>query len=199
MGYLILKGKCKFCHVRISLRYPIIEALTGFFSLISVIKWGFPENIIYFGFISALIVITFIDLDFQIIPDIISLPGIALGYVISVFIFKRGFFEPLIAIITGGGIFYAIGKGYELIKKIEGLGGGDVKLMAMFGAFLGIKAIPFIILVSSLTGTVVGIYLMIFKKKDSKFAIPFGPFLCFGAVLYIFFGQKVIDWYINLL
>ncbi len=199
IGYLILKGRCKFCHEPISFRYPFVEALSGLAALISYSRWDFPENIIYFIFICALIVITFIDIDFQIIPDTISLPGIVLGYLISVFIFKRGFIEPLIALLIGGGIFYAIGKGYELIKKIEGLGGGDVKLMAMFGAFLGIKSIPFIILISSLTGTMLGLYLMIFKKKDSRFAIPFGPFLCFGAVTYIFWGEKIINWYLNLL
>ncbi|MCX7641124.1 MAG: A24 family peptidase, partial [Elusimicrobiales bacterium] len=126
---------------------------------------------------SALIVITFIDIDFQIIPDRISLSGIVLGYLVSVFIFKRGFINPLLAIFIGGGIFYIVGKGYEIFTKREGLGGGDVKLMAMFGAFLGLKSIPFIILISSLTGTIVGLYLILFKNKDTKFAIPFGPFL----------------------
>lgn len=199
IGYFILKGRCKFCKESISLRYPLVEALTGFFFLVSFIKWGFPENIIYSILISSLIVITFIDIDFQIIPDSISLPGIVIGYILSAFVLKRGYIDPLLGIIVGGGIFYIIGKSYELIKKIEGLGGGDVKLMAMFGAFFGLKSIPFIIIISSFTGTLLGLYLMFFHKKDSKFAIPFGPFLCLGAIVYIFFGERIINWYLGLL
>lgn len=197
IGYLILKGRCAYCDNKISIRYPFVETLTGFFFLISFINWGFPENIIYFVFICSLIVVTFIDIDFQIIPDRISLTGIFVGYIVSLLIFKRGFLSPLLGIILGGGIFYLIGKSYELITKREGLGGGDVKLMAMFGAFLGVKSIPFIILVSSLTGTLLGLYLILFKKKDTKFAIPFGPFLCLGAIIYIFWGEQIISWYLN--
>lgn len=196
-GYLILGGKCKFCNEKISLRYPFVEILAGFFLLVSFIKWSFPENIIYFIFLSALIVITFIDIDFQIIPDRISLTGILLGYLISVFIFKRGYLNPLLGILVGGGIFYTVGTVYEMVTKREGLGGGDVKLMAMFGAFLGPKSVPFIILISSLTGTILGLYLIFFKKKDTKFAIPFGPFLCLGAIIYIFWGDSIIGWYLN--
>lgn len=197
IGYIILLGKCKFCKNKISLRYPFVEAITGFFLLISFINWNFPYNLIYFIFICTLIVITFIDIDFQIIPDRISLTGILLGYLVSLFIFKKGFLEPFLGIIVGGGIFYVIGVAYEFFTKREGLGGGDVKLMAMFGSFLGLKSIPFIILISSFTGTIVGLYLIFYKNKDSKYAIPFGPFLCLGALVYIFAGEKIINWYLG--
>lgn len=198
-GYIILSGKCKFCKEKISPRYPFVEFLTALAALLCYLFFTPIIAVINFVFIAVLIVITFIDIDFQIIPDVISLSGIVAGGLVSYIIFSRSFLSILAAVIAGGGVFYIIGKSYELITKREGLGGGDVKLMAFFGAYLGIKSLPFIILVSSLTGTVVGVYLMIVKGRDFKFAIPFGPFLSFGAVLYLFWGEKIIEWYLSLL
>lgn len=198
-GYIMLFGKCKFCGEKISVRYPFVEFITGLAAFFCFISFSPLSAVIYFCFISTLIVITFIDIDFQIIPDLLSLPGIVIGGVISYFVFGRSFLEIVVATVTGGGIFYVIGKSYELIAKREGLGGGDVKLMAFFGAFLGLKSIPFIVLVSSLSGTILGIYLMLVKGKDTKFAIPFGPFLSGAAVLYVFLGEWIISWYLSLL
>ncbi len=195
----MLSGKCKFCGKNISLRYPFVELVTALFACFCYKFFTPVEAVFNFIFIATLIVITFIDLDFQIIPDVISLPGIILAAGVSYFVFHRSFLSVVVAIITGGGIFYVTGKAYELIAKREGLGGGDVKLMAYFGAYLGIKAIPFIILISSLTGTIVGVYLMLVKGKDGKFALPFGPFLSFAAVLYLFFGDRLITWYLGYL
>lgn len=199
ISYFILKGRCKFCDAPISLRYPFIEAFTGFFAVVCYLNWPPLIAFLHFIFISSLIVITFIDLDFQIIPDIISIPGTILSAIVSVFIFKSSILNTIIAILLGGGLFYLIGKGYEMIKKREGLGGGDVKLMAMFGAYLGIKAVLFITFFGSLLGSIIGVFLMIFQKKESTYAIPFGPFLCFGAIIYLFFGNKIISWYLTML
>lgn len=121
------------------------------------------------------------------------------GAFVSYFIFERTFISVLIAVIAGGGIFYLIGTIYEWVAKQPGLGLGDVYLMAFFGAYLGIKSLPFIILISSLSGTITGLYLMIVKGKDSKYALPFGPFLSFAALLYLFLGEKIINWYFDLL
>lgn len=198
LGFIILSGKCKFCGKKISFRYPLVEFVTGLSAFFCYISFTPLHALVNFCFISVLIIITFIDLDFQIIPDVLSLPGIVISALISYFFFNRSFTSIIVAILVGGGIFYLIGVVYEFLAKREGLGGGDVKLMAFFGAFLGIKSIPFIILVSSLTGTIVGVYLMLFKGKNSTFAIPFGPFLSGAAFLYLFFGEKIINWYLTL-
>lgn len=198
LGFIILSGKCKYCGEKISFRYPFVEFITGLAAFFCFVTFPPLYALINFCFISTLIVITFIDLDFQIIPDVLSLPGIVISGFISYFIFNRTLTSIIVAILVGGGIFYIIGKVYEFFAKREGLGGGDVKLMAFFGAFLGLKSIPFIILISSLAGTIVGIYLMVGKGKNSTFAIPFGPFLSGAALLYLFFGEKIINWYLTL-
>lgn len=196
-GYLSLKGKCKYCKEKISPRYPIVEAISGIFAILCYYNWDSYIAIIHYLFLSSLIVISFIDIDFQIIPDIISIPAIVISIFLSVFVFDRSIFITLIATIIGGGIFLVIGKSYELIAKKEGLGGGDVKLMAFFGAYLGLKSIFFIIFVSSLVGTIYGLSLIILQGKKTSHAIPFGPFLSFGALLYLFFGEVLIKWYLT--
>jgi len=199
IGYFLLKGKCKFCNNKISKRYPLVESLTALFALICFYTWQPIEASVHFLFIATLIAITFIDIDFQIIPDSINYTGIVISIVLSIFFFKRGLTNTLIATFVGGGLFYIIGKTYEIIAKKEGLGGGDVKLMAFFGAYLGLKAIFFITFVGSLTGTIYGIYLMVSKNKNKDYAIPFGPFLCLSALIYLFFGEKITSWYISIL
>lgn len=199
LGYFIINGKCKFCQIKISFRYPFIEFLSALFAVLCFIKWPMPISLINFLFISTLIVITFIDIDFQIIPDSINYSGIVVSFLLSIFLFKRDLVQTLLAVIIGGGIFYLIGITYEKIAKKEGLGGGDVKLMAFLGAFLGLKSVFFIIFVASTTGTIFGIFLMLFKNKNKEYAIPFGPFLSFSALLYLFFGDKIIAWYLGIL
>jgi leader peptidase (prepilin peptidase)/N-methyltransferase len=197
IGYIILKGKCKFCNEKISIRYPFIEGLTGCLALLCYLNWDLNLAILHFLFLSSLIVITFIDIDFQIIPDVISLPAILISFFLSIFVLNRSFISTILAILIGGGIFFIIGKIYELVAKKEGLGGGDVKLMAYFGGYLGLKSIFFIIFVSSLFGTIYGLSLMILHGKKSSQAIPFGPFLSLGAFLYLFFGDRMILWYLS--
>ncbi|HOO41685.1 MAG TPA: A24 family peptidase, partial [Syntrophales bacterium] len=136
---------------------------------------------------------TFIDMDYQIIPDVISLPGIPLCFLAAVFVMEVPFLDALAGILVGGGILYVIAVGYEWIAKREGMGGGDIKLLAMLGAFFGWKSLLFIVLCSSLTGAVIGITLMVIKGQDMKYAVPFGPFLALGAVLYFFFGEPFLN------
>lgn len=146
----------------------------------------------------SLIVVTFIDLEHQIIPDSISLPGIVIGFAASFLPESPGWLSSLIGIAVGGGSLLLIATAYEKITGKEGMGGGDVKLLAMLGGFLGWKAVPFVIFTGSLVGSVIGITLMSVQKKGSDLKIPFGPFLAFGAILYIFFGEEMIAWYLTL-
>jgi leader peptidase (prepilin peptidase)/N-methyltransferase len=198
LSYLILKGKCRNCGCPISFRYPVVEILTALMALLSVWKFGATlQGLGAFTFICALIVITFIDIDHQIIPDVISLPGIPIFLLAAIFIMGVPWLDAILGVLCGGGILYAIAAGYELITKREGMGGGDIKLLGMLGAFLGWKSLPFILLVSSLTGAVIGIALMAAKGRDMKYAVPFGPFLSMAAALYLFVGESLIHYFLN--
>jgi leader peptidase (prepilin peptidase)/N-methyltransferase len=200
LSYLILRGRCRGCDTRISIRYPIIEVLCGLFAMTCGLQYGYGlPALVYFILIAALLVITFIDIDHRIIPDIISLPGIPLGFICSFLLPQLKWSDSLIGILAGGGSLLAVAWGYQLITGKDGMGGGDVKLLAMIGAFLGWKGVLFTIMASSLIGTVIGVVLMMRSGKDMKMAVPFGPFLATGAIIYIFWGPRLVEWYFNLL
>jgi leader peptidase (prepilin peptidase)/N-methyltransferase len=143
-------------------------------------------------------VITFIDIDHRIIPDIISLPGIPIGFAASFVLPSIDWSNSLLGILAGGGILYLVAWGYQMVAHKEGMGGGDIKLLAMIGAFVGWKGVFFTIFVSSAVGTIVGLFEMIRTGQNMKLAIPFGPFLAIGAVTYVFMGQPLINWYLHL-
>jgi leader peptidase (prepilin peptidase)/N-methyltransferase len=145
-----------------------------------------------------LIVITVIDLYHQIIPDSISLPGIGAGLLCSFILPQLTVLNSLSGILVGGGSLFLVATLYQWFFKREGMGGGDVKLLAMIGAFLGWKAVILTILLSSLIGSISGIAIMIVKGKDIKYAIPFGPFLSLGAVISLFYGDRLIQWYLGI-
>jgi len=205
ISYLVLKGRCRSCGERISPQYPVVETTNAILTMLLFMKFGISLTFLFlFVFCSALVVITFIDLEHRIIPDVISLPGIAVGFISSFFVqapglqnSMSGWINSLIGILAGGGTLFLVAFAYHLLTGKEGMGGGDIKLLAMMGAFLGWVAVPFIIFASSLTGSIIGISLMLAQKKDTKLAIPFGPFLAFGAILYVFCGKDIIDWYMN--
>jgi len=199
ISFLVLKGKCRDCRAPISLQYPFVEGITALSSLFLVIKFGPSLSyLVYFTFVSALIVITVIDLYHQIIPDVISLPGIGVGLLVSLIIPQITFSNSLIGVLLGGGSLFLVATLYQWLFKREGMGGGDVKLLAMIGAFLGWKAVLLTILLSSLIGSVTGILMMVVKGKDFKYAIPFGPFLSLGAVISLFYGEEIVRWYLYL-
>lgn len=193
ISYILLKGRCRECHEKISFRYPLVELITAVISLLLFWKFGLTFQYLFsFIFVCALMVITFIDLDHQIIPDVITLPGIPIFFLAAVFAMNLRFLDAFLGFLIGGGCLYGIAFVYELVTKREGMGGGDIKLLAMIGAFLGWQSLLFVLLVSSLLGAVVGISLMMVKGQDMKYAVPFGPFLSFAAVAYIFFGDYAI-------
>ncbi|MBW2568718.1 MAG: prepilin peptidase [Deltaproteobacteria bacterium] len=200
LSYLWLKARCRHCNQSIPFRYPLVEIICGSFALFTFLKFGFSfECLIYFLFITSLIIITFIDIDHQIIPDIITLPGIPISFLASFALPSLTYKDSLLGLLAGGGSLLIVGWTYSLIKKAEGMGGGDIKLMAMIGAILGWKGVLFTIFIASVTGTLVGIIIIIRTQKDMKVPIPFGPFLSAGAIAYIFFGPDLITWYLGLL
>jgi len=197
-SYLWLKGRCRNCKASISLRYPLVELMAGILAIAILFMFGLTlEGVVYFVFISSLLVITFIDIDHKIIPDIITLPGIPIGLAASIVLPDMTFKSSLLGLLVGGGSLLLVAWTYSLITQKEGMGGGDIKLLGMIGTFIGWKGVIFTIFAASLTGTFVGIIVMLLKGKNLKFAIPFGPFLSIGAMSYIFFGDKVFFWYLH--
>jgi len=200
ISYIVLKGRCRHCGTPISLRYPLVEIITGLFSAALFIQFGLnPKTVFLFLFTAALIAITFIDLQHKIIPDVISLPGILVGLVFSFFP-SAGIspLEALIGIVGGGGFLFLVGTVFEKVTGREGMGGGDVKLLAMIGAWMGWKALPFIVLISALTGSVIGGVSLALTRQGMRSRIPFGPFLALGALVFLFFGDDITLWFYRL-
>jgi leader peptidase (prepilin peptidase) / N-methyltransferase len=197
IGYLILRGRCRQCHSPISIRYPIVELLGGLFALCLFLKFGqSPAALIYFIFVAALLTITFIDLDHRIIPDIITLPGIPIGLAASFLLPQVTVTQSMIGILAGGGSLLAVAWVYQLLTGREGMGGGDIKLLAMIGAFIGWQGVLLTIFAASAIGTLAGILAMLKTGKGMKLAVPFGPFLAIGALIHLFFGEAIISWYL---
>jgi leader peptidase (prepilin peptidase)/N-methyltransferase len=199
-SYLWLKGRCRNCKASISLRYPLVELMTGILAIAVLFMFGLTlEGVVYFVFISSLLVITFIDIDHKIIPDIITIPGIPIGLAASFVLPAMTFKSSLMGLLVGGGSLLLVAWIYSLVTRKEGMGGGDIKLLGMIGTFIGWKGVIFTIFAASLAGTLVGIIVMLQKRENLKFAIPFGPFLSIGAMSYVFFGEKVLLWYFHLI
>jgi len=192
LSWLVLMGLCRDCGAGISSRYFWVEFLTGVLSFGVVTKYGLSiKSLIFLVLVWGLVAITFIDLDFQIIPDEISIGGFLLALVVSPFM-PVEFAGAIIGALVGGGIFYALAVLYP-----GGMGGGDIKLMAAIGAFLGWKMALLTIVVGSIAGSVVGIAAMTLFGKTRKDKIPFGPFLALGALVSIFFGSEMIAAYLG--
>jgi leader peptidase (prepilin peptidase)/N-methyltransferase len=167
----------------------VVELTSGLFTLFVYQKWGISLSaFFYLIFLYALIVISFIDLKWQIIPDVISLPGILLGLTASFFL-PLSFKDAFLGALLGGGVLFFVAYGYYFITKKEGMGGGDIKLLAMIGAFLGWQAVPFVLFIASLMGSIIGIIWLIATGKDRHCPIPFGPFLALGAICVLFYPQ----------
>lgn len=197
ISYLILRGKCRYCGYHIPLRYPVVEFLSGSLSLTLFLKFGLSAHfLIYTIFVWSLLVITFIDLDTLTIPDVITLPGIVLGFFASFLLPQIAYWQSILGILLGGGSLYLMAFFYYTFTKREGMGGGDIKLLAMIGAFLGYKSILFVIFFSSLIGTLVGVIVMIKQRKGRTYPIPFGPFLAIGTLLHILWGHELFQWYL---
>ncbi|MCX5895901.1 MAG: prepilin peptidase [Proteobacteria bacterium] len=199
ISYVVLNGRCRNCKAPISFQYFLVELITPLAYLTLYyyfgISWSCAISAI---FLSALIVITFIDFEHQIIPDVISLPAIPFFFLSSFIVPWITPFNSLMGIAAGGGILYLIAKSYYLLRKEEGMGGGDIKLLAMIGAFLGWKGALLSLMLGACVGTIVGITMMLLRGKNIKYALPFGPFLSIGAFCALLWGNAIIRWYVNL-
>lgn len=200
-SYLLLRGKCRDCGERISLRYPLIEFLTASMVAALYLKFGLtPLFGVTFVFCAAMLTVFWIDLDHMIIPDLISLNGIVLGIIVSLTGFIPGLAWPqsVCGLLLGGLSLYVPAYIYEKVRHTEGLGAGDIKLLAMIGSFTGPYGVVFVLFFSSLVGSVAALIGMTFKNVNSSTPIPFGPFLTAAAIAYIFVGAEVIDKFFEL-
>ena len=200
ISYIILLGRCRRCKAPISPRYPIVEIITGLLSTALFIRYGLDYRyFIFLGFSASLVIISFIDLQYKIIPDVISLPGVIIGLAFSVIFDHISWLESMIGVLAGGGSLFLVAVVFEKLTGREGMGGGDVKLLAMIGAWMGWRALPFIILISSLTGTIIGGGSLLLASRGLQTKIPFGPFLVLGTLIYFFFGDELLFWYSRIL
>ena len=211
LSWFLLRGRCRFCGTRISFRYPAVEALTGALAVLLVRRFGPPvESLllrgdlrglgiagIYFALACALVVIALIDLDHTIVPDAIALPGIAAGLAASLAL-PLSLRDSVLGAALGAGSLWAVARGYSWVMGREGMGLGDVKLLAMIGAFLGWKGVLFTLLASSVTGAAVMDVVLPLRGRGLRQAFPFGPFLCLAALAYVFCGEPLVAWYLRL-
>ncbi|KPL03952.1 MAG: hypothetical protein AMJ90_02525 [candidate division Zixibacteria bacterium SM23_73_2] len=199
LSYILLKGRCRNCRARISFRYPLVELLTSFWFFFVFLKSGLGWESVALLFLGcSLIVIFFIDLQHKIIPDVITLPGVVLGILFSFLIPEKSFINSLLGLFVGGGLFYLFAILGEAIFKRESLGGGDIKLALMLGAFLGWEKILLVFFLAAILGSIIGILFMFLSQKVRKEKIiPFGPFLALAAFLGILWGEKLIRYYLD--
>jgi leader peptidase (prepilin peptidase) / N-methyltransferase len=203
VSYLMLGGKCKGCKTKISMRYPLIEALTGALIGLVAYKYGYTYSALFaFVFVFALVALTFIDFDTQLLPDDITLPLLWLGLIFN-FNGGNGYFgftdlkSAVLGAIFGYLILWSVYWLFKLATGKEGMGYGDFKLLGAIGAWFGWQLLPAVILLSSVVGALIGISLMIFQGKGRSTAIPFGPFLALGGIMALFFGQQLAAFYLT--
>ena len=198
-SYLFLRGRCRGCGQGISPRYPLVELTTAVLTLAVVARFGpTPQAGVWLALVYCLVVITFIDLDHGIIPDVISLPGILIFAALGYWVLGHSLAWIGLGMLTGGGLPLVVAWAYARLRGVQGLGGGDVKLLALLGTVLGAQGILFIIFISSVVGAGIGLVVMAVKGGlDGRTRIPFGPFITLGALFYLFFGPMVIQWYLS--
>ena len=220
LSYLLLRGKCRYCRATISFQYPFVELLTGAAFLVCGLQWNFASpTYLNSLFLSVIIILIFTDFHHRILPNVLTLPGIIAGILLSPFQDPALYREALavrisnlfgyqatqailpwvgsvLGVIIGGGILLTIGYGYQKLRKRQGLGMGDIKMMAMVGAFLGWRLTFLTIFAGSLLGLLAGIYLIVFHKQNLQAKLPFGVFLGIGSALALFYGIPFLNWYL---
>jgi leader peptidase (prepilin peptidase)/N-methyltransferase len=196
-SWLVLRGRCRSCGERISAMYPIVEAVTGLVFVAGYLLYGAtPLLAARLLFACAMVVLFAIDLRHRILPNVITLPGIVVGVVLSLFL-PPGWRDSLIGVLIGGGVLYAIAEAYYRVRGIEGLGMGDVKMLGMIGAFLGWKLVLVTLVLASFSGSFIGIAMMMSGRGGMKAALPFGTFLAVGALIASVVGDRFLEWYLS--
>jgi len=200
LSYLLLRGKCTGCGAAISPRYPIVEAVSGILSAYAAWHFGFGiAAIAAIAFVWALIALTCIDFDTQLLPDSITQPLLWTGLLLNLYATYTSLPNALIGAVAGYLILWSVYWLFKLVTGKEGMGYGDFKLLAAIGAWLGWTMLPLVILLSSVVGAVVGITLIIFTKHGRNIPIPFGPYLAGGGLIALFWGQALTQSYLQLL
>ena len=191
ISFVALRGRCAFCQARISWRYPLVESLGGLLYLLGYHQLGLSVNAVAYALlVTALLVVSFIDLAYMIIPDAVTLPGLAVGVAVGLLPSSIGFANAVAGACLGGGIFLLITLLYP-----AGMGGGDVKLIAMIGAFVGWQAVLVTIILSAFCGAVSGLTLILLGLKGRRDPVPFGPFLALGGIAAMLWGEALLAWY----
>ncbi len=219
LSYLMLGAQCRHCNAEISARYPAVEALTGLLSGLIALQYGLTVQwFLYLAFCAAMIVLVLIDLDHRILPDVITLNGIWIGVVVSLYLALPSPFvlrlyrligvevtearvvavtASVIGLVFGAGLLWFVREAFFRIRGIEGMGFGDVKMMAMVGAFLGLPLTLLTILLGSVVGSVIGLAVIQLSGKSRNYELPFGTFLGMGAVVAVLYGNDIIRMYLD--
>jgi len=200
VSFLLLRGRCRACRQPISWRYPLVEGLTGLLFALTVARFGVTwQTLFLLILLSSLVAVSVIDLDHQIIPNAIMLPGIPLGLLGGIIVGEPPILDRLIGALAGAGFLYLVLLYGGALYGQDAMGEGDLNLIALVGAFLGWRAVVVTILVGCLTGSAVGLWLIASKRLGRRQHIPFGPFLALGAVVALFWGEALIGWYVGFL
>jgi leader peptidase (prepilin peptidase)/N-methyltransferase len=209
LSYLWLRGRCRDCRAPISPRYPLVELANALFYLAIFLHTGpTPGFLLIAAFVSMIVVLIYIDAEIQILPDVVDLPGIAVGIAIGALglgnvypaiTVSSSIVDALIGALAGAGIIVAVIAAYWLIRRVEGMGQGDIKMLAMIGAGLGWRAVPGVLLLAAVCGTVIGVPIALRSDRGMQLPLPFGVFLGLATLAVIFFGQTLSEWYFLML
>ncbi|MDQ3347392.1 MAG: prepilin peptidase [Acidobacteriota bacterium] len=197
VSYLVLGGRCRACRKHIAVRYPALELATLALFLLHGAVFGWTGLLaVRLLFACAMVVLFAIDLEHHLLPDAITLPGIAAGLLFSLLL-PPGLVDALLGVLVGGGVLWLIGEAYFRYSGQEGMGGGDVKMLAMIGAFLGWKLVLVTLVLSSVAGSLIGVLVIAVKRGGMKYALPYGTFLALGALAASLAGDQLINWYVS--
>ena len=197
-SWLALRGRCRTCGERISVMYPLVEVITGALFVAGYVIYGWtPLLAVRLAFACSMVVLFAIDLRHHILPNVITVPGIVVGFALSLILPVPGWKSSLIGLLAGGGVLFAIAEAYYRLRGVEGLGMGDVKMLSMIGAFLGWPLMLVTLVLASFAGSIIGVGIIASGRGGMKAALPFGTFLAVGALTAAVAGDAIVDWYIG--
>ena len=198
VSWIVLRGRCRTCGAGISVMYPLVELVTGALFVAGYAIYGWtPLLAVRLAFACAMVVLFAVDLRHHILPNVITVPGIVIGLLVSLFLPTPGWRSSLIGLIAGGGVLFAIAEAYYRFRGVEGLGMGDVKMLSMIGAFLGWELMLVTLILASFAGSIIGVGVIAMGRGGMKAALPFGTFLAVGALIAAVAGDALVDWYIG--